>query len=197
MARVKSSWFFEGCTPTPRYACDADGATAPPKWRITGQVVHVIYSTNSNPHFTHLPATFFSGLSVCFSTVFFFVCRTLSFRSGGSPERTGRKCSAWLQVFFLNMHPDGTSHRLADHDNYCLFSFFGSVRLVEVQWALLTFHKEETCSSSPPVLSESYSSLFALSNVMVISTFGVLMQTELSQFFGTKKVGKISRRFRS
>ena len=64
------------------------------------------------------------------------------------------------------------------------------MRLVEVQWALLKLHKEKTCSS-PLVLSESHSSLFALSNVMVISTIGVLMQTELSQFFGTKKVGKM------
>ena len=31
MERVKSSWLFDGCTPTPRYACDADGATVPPK----------------------------------------------------------------------------------------------------------------------------------------------------------------------
>ena len=63
--------------------------------------------------------------------------------------------------------------------------------LVEVHWALLKLHKEKTCSSSPLVLSESHSSLFALSNVMVISTIGVLMQTELSQFFGTKSVGKM------
>ena len=63
--------------------------------------------------------------------------------------------------------------------------------LVEAQWALLKFHKEKTCSSSPPVLSESYSRFFALSNVRVISTIGVLMQTELSQFFGTKKLGKM------
>ena len=69
--------------------------------------------------------------------------------------------------------------------------FLGSVGLVEVQWALLELHKEKTCSSSPLVLSESYSGLFALSNVKDISTIGVLMQTELSQFFGTKSVGKM------
>ena len=48
----------------------------------------------------------------------------------------------------------------------------GSVGLVEVHWALLKFHKEKTCSSSPLVLSESYSRLFA-------------------QFFETKNVGKM------
>ena len=78
MERVKTPWFFEVCTPTPRYACGADGATVLPKWRIAGQPVHVIYSTNSHPHFTHLPATCCFLVSLCvFSIVFFVVCWSL------------------------------------------------------------------------------------------------------------------------
>ena len=92
MGRVKSSWFFEGCTPKPRYACDADGATVPPNWRITGQAVHVICSTNSQTHFTRLPATCFSILSVCvFQLCFFVVCWSL---------RCALMCSeVWLSLW--------------------------------------------------------------------------------------------------
>ena len=50
--------------------------------------------------------------------LFFVGCRTLSFRCGGSHEGAGSKCSAWLQKGFLNVHPDGTSHRVAEHNNY-------------------------------------------------------------------------------